>query len=60
MKNIPKSMQGLPFDFNIALYKKLQSYDNTLWYREILWRYRLFKQLSKNREQVVKHFATYR
>ena len=60
MKNIPKSMQGLPFDFNIASYKKLHSYDNALWYREILWRYQLFKQLSKNREQVVKHFATYR
>ena len=59
MKNIPKSMQGLPFDFNISLYKKLQSYDNSLWYREILWRYRLFKQLSKNREQVLKHFAAY-
>lgn len=60
MKNIPKSMQGLPFDFNIASYKKLHSYDNALWYREILWRYHLFKQLSKSREQVVKHFATYR
>lgn len=60
MKNIPKSIQGLPFDFNIALYKRLKDYNGALWYREILWRYRLFKQLNKNREGVLKHFATYR
>lgn len=52
-------MQGLPFDFDITMYDALQDWDNELWYREVLWRYRLFKKLSMNRDLVLKHFDRY-
>lgn len=54
MKKNPQT--ELPADFDLTKYAALEDYDVSLWYRELLWRFRLYKLLNANKDKVVAHF----
>lgn len=50
---------SLPDDFDVTKYDALEYYDVVQWYRELLWRYRLYEILNSDREKVIAHFQKY-
>ena len=47
----------IPDDFELEKYNALESYSKEQLYRELLWRYRLWKKLNEAPDKVIAHFA---